>query len=78
LRVVRGALWLTAICLPAIVIVVLRAPPVLAGVVTVTVPLPLPPLVFMATHVAPASLAVVQAQPVGAVTVTDLEPPDAE
>ena len=57
------------------VTLVLRADPVLAATVTVTDPLPDPPLVLRVTHVAPASFAVVQLQPVGADTVTDFDPP---
>lgn len=57
------------------VTVVLREEPVLAATVTVTEPLPDPPAVLSATHVAPASLAVLHEQPDGAVTDTDFDPP---
>ena len=66
---------LTAICLPAIVMVVLRAEPVLAAAVTVTEPLPEPEPVFSVTHDAVVSFAAAHAQPDGAVTLTDFEPP---
>ena len=56
----------------------LRAEPVLAVAETVTEPLPVPLAVLSATQVAAASLAVLQAQPEGAVTLTVFEPPDAE
>ena len=50
---VLPAASLTAICRPAIVIVVLRAAPVLAAAVTVTEPLPEPEALFIDTHDAP-------------------------
>ena len=70
-----AAASLTAIARPAIVTVALRAAPVLAAAVTVTAPLPEPPAALSPTQLAAASGAVLQLQPVGAVTATDCVPP---
>ena len=68
-------LWLTPICLPATVTVVLRALEALLPTLTVTVALPEPLVLPSTVHVAP--LVPVQLQPVVAVTVMDFEPPEA-
>ena len=68
--------WLTPTVLPASVTVVLRALAVLALAETVTEALPLPLVVLSPTQLTPLVLAV-QLQPVGAVTVTVLDPPEA-
>ena len=64
-----AAAWLTVNVWPAMVIVPVRAAPVLAATVKATVPLPLPlaPLVTVSHD---AVLAAVHAQPVGLVTDT--------